>query len=224
VKLKKAILTVGAVGALGVAGSFGTFAAFTDALPDQASTYTAGDVDIDGTFVMPNVSSLSTQEPASAGSVAVTNNGTEPVNVWMDQDGPVGTLTDLAGPAGGFSDNLLAENIQLSSTLTIPGGITYPLDVNTRLWKVNRRGLAPLPGPTSTASNNVPLVLQPSQTATLNYTVKLRERNEGVGDTSALDNAMQNLTIDEVLHVKAIEAGANDFGADPNTIPFDNGL
>jgi hypothetical protein len=224
VKLKKAILTAGAVGALGVAGSFGTFAAFTDALPDQASTYTAGTVDIAGGFNLPNTSSLSTQEPASAGTVTITNNGTEPVNVWMDQDGPVGTISDPGGAAGGFSDNLLAENIEVTSSLGLPGGGTFPLDASTRLWKVNRRGLSPLPGPGTTTTTLVPLVLQPTEVVTVNFSVKLRERGEGVGDTSALDNAMQGLSAAETLKVKAIEAGANDFGSAPYAIPFDNGL
>ena len=148
----------------------------------------------------------------------------------MDQDGPVGNLTDLAGPAGGFSDNLLAENISISSTLTIPNPAAGADDrVPARRQHAPVEGQPPRPlaaararpRPRRTTSRSSS---QPSQTATLAYTVKLRERNEGVGDTSALDNAMQNLSIDEVLHVKAIEAGANDFGSDVNNIPFDNGL
>lgn len=228
-RYKKALLTVGAVGVLGTAGSFGTFAAFTDAVDAPASTWSTGNIEITGTFDLPSIDKLVTGDAAKAGTVTVTNTGDRAEQVWMDQDGPVGNTTEAGS---GTSDHVLADNLVINSTLTIPNPgtgpatITYPMDQDTRLWKVNRRGLAPLPGPTSTPANLVPLVLQPGQSATVGFTVDLRERNLGAGETSALDNVMQGQTIQQLLYVRSIEANAAsqaDFAPDVNAIPFDAG-
>jgi hypothetical protein len=230
VKYKKALLTVGAVGVLGTAGSFGTFAAFTDAVDAPPQTWTTGNIEVAGAFNLPSIDKLVTGDPVKSGTVTLTNTGDRAEQVWVDQDGPVGNTTEAGS---GTSDHVLADNLLVSSSLTIPNPaagpptVTYPLDADTRLWKVNRRGLAPLPGPTSTAGNLVPLVLEPGQVATLGFTVDLRERNLGVGETSALDNVMQGQSIQQLLYVRSIEANAAsqaDFAPDVNAIPFDAGI
>jgi hypothetical protein len=246
-KYKKALLTVGAIGVLGTAGSFGTFAAFTDALPAEESVIDTGDIEITGTFAIPDISNLVTGDPAQPQSMTITNTGDRASQIWIDQDGPVGNLTDLLGPAGGFSDNLLAENLIVTASYDVLDSgdnvivNDFPLDQSTRLWKVNRRGLAPVPGVGTTSATNVqPLALQPGQKLVISSTVNLRERgangldDAGLNvDTSALDNAMQNLSINQTLHVRAIEAttqAQQDFGApntttfNPSVIPFDDGI
>lgn len=208
---KKMLLTVGAVGALGVAGSFGTYAAFTDELPAQESQFKTGLVKVTGGFNMPDVSSLATQEPARAGDITITNTGTEPINVYMDWDGPVGTLKSDGAPSPTnktfFSDDVLAENILVDSSYD--AGFTQLLDDKTRLWKLNDRNLSPL---IETTAGFPKTVLNPGQSKTLFFRVRLREQGPNAYGANADDNVMQGKALVESIKVKAIEAGTSTRG------------
>jgi predicted ribosomally synthesized peptide with SipW-like signal peptide len=201
---KKMLLTVGAVGALGVAGSFGTYAAFTDELPAQSTQFKTGTVKVTGGFQMPDVSSLGTQEPKRAGHMTVQNTGTEPINVYMDWDGPVGNIKQDGNGGAFFSDDVLAENIEVDSSYD--SNFATLGDNKTRLWQVNNRGLLPLPGP----SGN--LVLEPGQAPTVDFRVNLREQGPNAYGQNLDDNVMQGKAIVETIRVKAIEAGTSTRG------------
>jgi predicted ribosomally synthesized peptide with SipW-like signal peptide len=209
---KKMLLTVGAVGALGVAGSFGTYAAFTDELPAQESQFKTGLVKVTGGFNMPDVSSLATQEPARAGDITVTNTGTEPINVYMDWDGPVGTIKSDGAPSPTnktfFSDDVLAENIQVDTSYN--SDFTGPGDDKTRLWKINDRGLSALYDLTGSK-----IVLNPGQSKTVFFRVRLREQGPNAWGSNSDDNVMQGKAVVESIKVKAIEAGNSVRGLGP---------
>ena len=204
---KKALATAGAVAALGALGGFGTFAAFTDQLPAQQTQFKTGTVKVTGGFNMPDASSLGTQEPARAGSMTIKNTGTEPVNAFVDWDGPVGNIKcdgvcDRNTNKTAFSDDPLAENIIVDSSYD--ADFAHLLDDNTRLWKLNDRNLFPL---LDGGLNK--LVLQPGQERTLYFRVRLREQGPNAWGQNADDNVMQGKAANETINVKAIEAGTS---------------
>ena len=215
---KKLALTAGAVGALGVAGSFGTFAAFT-AEETKDLAFSAGTVKIVNEFDLPwQDLGTGVRDAASAGHITVKNDGTEPVNVFLDYDGVV-DVADWATPgtANRHSTNPLAENLNIDSSYT--SDFAQMGDNATRLWVLNRRGLSPLPNATGTA----PLVLNAGDSKTVYFRAWIRERsatNPIPGDGGD-DNAMQGLISNQKVTVKAIEAGADDL---PLVPAYDNGL
>jgi predicted ribosomally synthesized peptide with SipW-like signal peptide len=230
-QLKKALITAGAVGALGVAGSFGTYAAFTDQLPAQESQFKTGTVEVTGGFNMPDLSSLGTQEPARAGSMTIENTGTEPVHVYVDWDGPVGTLQADGVPGPGnavfFSDNVLAENILVDSSYQSDFHLhddniakNEDGDAATRLWKINDRTMSPL---RDIAAGFPKTILQPGQSKTIYFRVRLREQGPNAWGQNADDNVMQGQAINETLKVAAIEAGSSTRGLPAGAVEVPQG-
>jgi predicted ribosomally synthesized peptide with SipW-like signal peptide len=234
----KLAMTAGAIGVLGVAGSAGTFASFT-ASGAKDTSFSTGNVSIDNHFALPAASNLGTMDPknANAGYITVTNNGSKPINAYIDFDGPV--AKDLTGYP--HSTNVLAENIVLDSSykdFNTPGFNETDfsaggdlLDNETRMWRVNDRGLTPLYD-LSDPAHPALAVLNPGQSKTIYYRVRLLSRDNAQnkeanpasthGDGPGQDNTMENKSLDERVWVNAVEAGGTDFhrsGADAS----DNG-
>jgi predicted ribosomally synthesized peptide with SipW-like signal peptide len=215
---KKLALTAGAVGALGIAGSFGTSAAF-NADETKELAFSAGTVKIVNEFNLP-WQNLGTgvREGANAGHIKVKNDGTEPINVFLDFDGVVDVVDwQTPGTSNRHSTNPLAENLNIDSSFS--SDFAQMGDNATRLWVLNRRGLSAVPNATGTG----PLVLDSGQEKTIYFRAWIRERsatNPIPGDGGD-DNLMQGLVSNQKITVKAIEAGADDI---PLTSPYDNGL
>ena len=202
----KIAMTAGAIGALGVAGSFGTFSAFTATTPDYQTQFKTGSVKVDNEFSMPDASNLATLNPVSAGYIKFTNTGTEPQNIWIDFDGPTGNITNQQNSNGTvtpLTDDALLDNIIVDTSYD--QNFASLLDDKTRLFRINNRGLSPLPDAVNPLSG--PLTIPAGQSKTLFLRVNLRHRIDG-GD----DNANQLKAVTETIHVKAIEAGGTDFG------------
>jgi hypothetical protein len=201
----KLAMTAGAIGALGIAGSFGTFSAFTASTPDYQSQFKTGSVSVDNAFSMPDASNLATLNPVSAGHITFTNTGTEPQNVWIDFDGPTGNITtqqNSNGTTTPLTDDPLVDNVIVDSSYD--ADFAHLLDDKTRLFRINNRGLSPLPDPANPTTQA--LVIAPGASKTLYLRVNLRHRLDG-GD----DNVNQLKAVTETVHVKAIEAGGTDF-------------
>jgi hypothetical protein len=194
--------TAAAIGALGVAGSFGTFSAFTAESAPSTSQFKTGSVKIDNEFALPTLDHMATQQPAKAGYIKVTNTGTEPANVWMDFDGPTGNITPQ-GSASPTTDNPLVDNIIVDSSYD--ADFAHLMDDQTRLFRINNRGLSPLPSATDPL--HAALVVQPGQSGVVYFRARLRERLDG-----GSDNVNQLQAVTETVTVKAIEAGGTTFG------------
>jgi hypothetical protein len=229
-KFSKLALTAGVVGAVGAAGSFGTYAAFTSGPTSTSVNVKNAVMGVETSqLTISGADQIRTADGSNAhvGEIILKNNSNVPAHPYVDFDGLVGTISSARGYES--SENQLAESLQVDTFVDEAmfsrpfGGAAQEgqppevsqkpgfLDQGTRLWKVNRRGWAPVfdvDNGTTVGLNTPRVVIPAGETRKLFIRLKLRETPStinGQPGSDANDNLMQGHSTVMKVNVAMVE-------------------